>query len=269
MDRVSWFCFVASYLGALALELWHQLRPRPVLRLAAQALAAAGLLAQTFYLHYERPPLAYAYGYLLLVAWALAVFYLVGSLHHSRLAWGVFVLPLVLLLVGLGALGAWLDSPPPGARGFRAEGAFAFPVLHAVLLLLAAVGLCVGCVASLMYLVQAHRLRAKVPPNQGMRLLSLERLEAMSRRAVALAFPLLTVGLVIGAALLLRAQLAGWADLRVVATVVLWVVFALLVCLRFLAHLRGRPAAVLTIVTFALLLGCLTLAHPLGQGGVP
>ena len=61
-------------------------------------------------------------------------------------------------------------------------------------MLLAAVGVCVGFLASVMYLVQAQRLRAKIPPGEGMRLLSLERLEAMNRHAINLAFPLLTAG---------------------------------------------------------------------------
>ena len=38
---------------------------------------------------------------MLAVAWVLAVFYLYGSLHHTRLAWAVFVLPVVIGLVGL------------------------------------------------------------------------------------------------------------------------------------------------------------------------
>ena len=50
----------------------------------------------------------------------------------------------------------------------------------------------------MMYLFQAHRLRAKTPPGQGLRLLSLERLEAMNRRAVYLSFPLLTAGVIAG-----------------------------------------------------------------------
>src|SRR5262249_56124815 len=77
-------------------------------------------------------------------------------------------------------------------------------VLHAALVLLAAVGVCVGFVASVMYLVQVRRLKAKVPPGRGVRLLSLERLEEMNRRAVVLAFPLLTAGLLVGLALMLQ-----------------------------------------------------------------
>ena len=40
---------------------------------------------------------------------------------------------------------------------------------HGFLVLLAAVGVCVGFIASVMYLVQLQRLRAKVPPGQGMK----------------------------------------------------------------------------------------------------
>ena len=139
---------------------------------------------------------------------------------------------------------------------------------HALLLFLAAIGVCVGFLASLMYLLQARRLRTKALPGKGLRLLSLERLEAMNRRAINLAFPLLTAGVVIGATLLLQGrELPGWSDLRVLSTLVLWVAFAVLVFLRYGYHLRGRSVAVLTIAVFFLLLGCLALSHPVGQGG--
>jgi ABC-type transport system involved in cytochrome c biogenesis permease subunit len=264
MDRVNFLCFVASFTFALGLDLWNQFRPRPVLRLFSLAFGIAGLIAQTIYLGVQQPPLSWQSGWLLTLAWILAIFYLFGTLHHPRLAWGVFVLPLILGLIGL----AWLfEQPPPGTGRFDLEGLFSFQTAHKWLLFLAAVGLCVGFLASLMYLVQARRLRAKMLPGQGLRLLSLERLETMNRRAVLLAFPLLTLGMLLGGVLLFRGQLAGWADPRVLASIVLWLTFAILLYLRLARHVRGRQAAVLTIVTFALLLCCLTLAHPVGQGG--
>jgi ABC-type transport system involved in cytochrome c biogenesis permease subunit len=267
MERVTVVCFVASYAVALALELWRLYRPRAVLTVAALGAAAAGLLAQTIYLAVQRPPLAWQFGYLLLIAWALVVFYIGGTMHRDRSPLGVFVLPLVLGLVGLGALGTFFD-PPPDDQRYRFEGLFTFQTAHSGLLLLAAIGLCVGCVASLMYLFQAHRLRVKTPPARGLRLLSLERLETMNRRAVAWAFPMLTLGLVIGVALLFHGRIEGWVgDRRVWSAVVLWLAFAVLVYLRYAVHLRGRPVAVLTIMTFVLLLTCLTLSHPVGQGG--
>ena len=55
-----------------------------------------GLLAHTIYLAVQRPPLGWQYGLLLALAWILAIFYLYGSVHHARQAWGIFVLLLYL-----------------------------------------------------------------------------------------------------------------------------------------------------------------------------
>jgi ABC-type transport system involved in cytochrome c biogenesis permease subunit len=188
--------------------------------------------------------------------------------HHRRLSWGVFVLPVVLGLLGLGVL---FGTPPPDVRGlWQPELLSAHKLwapVHAVLILLATVGLCVGFVASLMYLFQARRLRTKAPPGQGLRLLSLERLEAMNRRAIVLAFPLLTAGVLAGVVLLYRGSNAvTWHDPRVLSTMILWLAFALLLYLRFGYHLRGRQVALLTIMTFVVLLCCVALSHPLPQG---
>src|SRR5262249_10166280 len=112
MNRVTVVCFLASYGVALALELLYLLRPRPILRFLSLGFGAAGLLAHSMYLAWQRPPLAGQYGLLLSIAWILAIFYLYGSVHHSRLAWGVFVLPLIL---GLVTMAAALGPPPPGS----------------------------------------------------------------------------------------------------------------------------------------------------------
>jgi len=268
LHGVTIVCFLASYTAALGLELLYQFRPRKVVRWLALAFGAAGLAAQTIFLAVHRPPLIWQFGWMLFLAWILAIFYLIGSIHHRRLSWGLFVLPLVLALVGLGAaFGRPADTGNPRGENMLSIQA-AWGALHGWLLFLAAVGLCVGFLASLMYLVQAHRLRAKTLPGHGLRMWSLERIEAMNRRAIILAFPLLTAGLLVGMVLLWQEHPAGWTDPRVLASGVLWLTFALLLYLRFGYHLRGRPVALLTILTFVLLVGCLVLNHdPLGQGG--
>ena len=253
MQGVTLVCFASSYAVALGLELWRQFRPRRVWYWLSLAFGAAGLLAQSIYLAVHRP-----IGWMILLSWVLAVFYLYGSIHYRRLAWGVFVLPLVLGLLGLSALFGPQADPLP-----LAENRF-WGLVHVGLLLLAAVGVCVGFLAGVMYLVQAHRLRAKTPPRQGLRLLSLERLEQMNRRAVDLAFPLLTAGLVIGLILMLQQPLPGWFDPRVLGAGVLWLAFLVLLVLRYGWNLRGRAVAVLTIAAFLLLMLSLVLPHPTG-----
>ena len=267
MEKITLFCFAASYATALGLELFHQFRRRPVHRLAATLFGAAGVLAHTVLLAVRRPPLVGQYGLLLALAWVLAVFYLSGALHHTRQAWGIFILPVVLVLVGL----AEVFRPRPGVSPLP-SGPFqdtrVLPVAHGTLLLLAAVGVCVAFVASVMYLVQAQRLKAKALPGRGLRLPSLERLETMNRRALTLAFPLLTAGALLGIVIVVRSaeDIAAWTDPRVLSASLLWLVFALLVYLRFGLNLRGRRVALLTIVAFALLLVTFALPH-MARGG--
>src|SRR5262249_27552076 len=158
------------------------------------AFGGAGLLAHTIFLAVQWPAIGSQYGSLLFLAWILAVFYFYGSLHHRQVGWGVFFFPGV---VGLGIL---TRGYPPGEglsfsemlvlRESVLRGLLVplWAVLHVVLLLLAAVGVCVAFIASIMYLTQAKRLRDKVPLGHGQHLMSLERLETMNRRAIATAF---------------------------------------------------------------------------------
>ena len=136
--------------------------------------------------------------------------------------------------------------------------------VHGTLVLLAAVGICVGFIASIMYLVQSHRLKAKLAPGQGVRLLSLERLEVMNRRAILLSFPLLTAGLLIGITRMVKHPelQASWGSLRILSALGLWVVFAILLYLRYAVHARGRQVALWTMAAFVLLLLALFSAHP-------
>lgn len=274
MERITVFCFAASYAVALGLELVQLVWPRPIQRLVGLGFGTAGLAAHTLYLAVQQPPLASPYGSLLFLAWIVAVFYLYGTVHHARFAWGLFVLPLVLGLVALAEVVR--GQPPARPDGIlygllNLRGEHFWGAVHGTLVLLAAVGVCVGFVASIMYLVQVRRLRAKLAPGQGVKLLSLERIEAMNRRAILWAFPLLTAGLLAGLALLWQsgAFADGWLSPKVLGSLGLWLVFPILLYLRYGAHVRGRQVALLTVLAFALLLFALVSAHPFAQGGPP
>jgi ABC-type transport system involved in cytochrome c biogenesis permease subunit len=264
---VTHFCFGLSYLFAFGLELAGQARPSRAVRVAGLAFGFAGLVAHTIFLAVHQPNPASAYGSLVLLAWVLAVFYLYGSLHHRHQAWGLFVLPVVLIL-------SWLSFAfyrTPAEPGSWIDGEHVWGAVHGMLVLAAAVGITIGFLASVMYLVQARRLRRKRNPFGGVRLLSLERLETMNRRAINWAFPLLTAGLVLGAIRLPTADTSGvsWTDPKIISTVGLWVVGLVLVYLRYGAHLPPRRLALLTIASFGLMLVTLVAAHPFAaaEGG--
>src|SRR6266446_1856932 len=139
LEKITIFCFAASYALALALELVLLVRPRPMLRYLATIAGASGLLAHTAYLVTQRVSLASQAGSLLFLAWILATFYLYGSIHYRRLAWGLFVLPVIIGLIALaqvlGRNGA-LESAGQQTRLIDPEPFWQFA--HIALFLLAA-----------------------------------------------------------------------------------------------------------------------------------
>jgi ABC-type uncharacterized transport system permease subunit len=277
LSGITLFCFGASYGVALVLEIVRIIRPRPIFRVLGIVALGAGLLAHTLFLVHNffiadhKPPLASQFGSLLFVAWILAVFALGRSLHHPKTAWNLFVLPLVLTLVGLAAFFR-LGQDDLITLDWR-QGELVWGAVHGILLLLAAVGVCVGCLASVMFLIQSRRLRDKVPPGHGLQLFSLERLEEMNRHGLMLAFPLLTAGVLIGLMLTVaRADAAQvWADPKVWATAGLWLAVVLLLYLRLARRLRGRQAAWLTIIAFGVMIVTLVASHTVVpvQGSTP
>jgi len=268
LQGITRFCFGASYFVALMLELARTVWPRNWWRWLGLIFGAAGLFAHTMFLLFKSPTMATPYGSLLLLAWVVAIFYFYGAIHHRKLAWAIFVLPIVLILIAISNVfpAANTESLPRWFTGTNFWG-----MVHGGLLLLAAIGVCVGCAASVMYLVQARRLRNKLKPAAGLRLLSLERLAEMNRHAIIWSFPLLTAGLLVGIVLQWQTSptTQSWLSPRFLGTAGLWLAFLLLLYLRYGAHTSNRRLAFLTIATFVLLLVTLATSHPLPNGGSP
>ncbi|MSQ96064.1 MAG: hypothetical protein EXR98_16125 [Gemmataceae bacterium] len=264
IEKITVTCFAASYAVAFGLELWHLFRPRPILRFVALGFGGAGLFAHVIYMTVQSVPFVSPTGSMLLLALILSVFYVGEAIHHQRVAWALFVLPLVLGLIGLAVLVQTQSPPTEGWQSF-------WGIAHGTLLMLAAVGVSVGFIASVMYLVQLRRLQAKLPPNQGLPLLNLERLELMNRRAILWSFPLLTAGLLAGFALQLYngMLLQDLFSVRIVSVLGLWLVFAILLYLRYRVHVRGRQLALWTMFAFAILVLALVSSHDFSKGVGP
>jgi ABC-type uncharacterized transport system permease subunit len=265
LQNVTRLCFGASYALALILELVQMLRPSSLARWAGLALGVAGLFAHTLYLLVQQPQLSTPSGSLLLLAWVVAIFYVYGTLHHRRHAWAIFVLPIVLILVVVSTIHP--AATDVTSRWFTGETFWG--AVHGSLLLLAAIGVSVACVASVMYLVQAFRLKSKAIPGKGLRLPSLERLSEMNRRAIVWAFPMLSAGLLLGAVLLAQRPEQAWTAPKVLGTAGLWLAFIVLIYLRYFVRSSNRRLAILTIAAFCLMLATLAVSHPVATGGRP
>lgn len=261
--RITMTCFAASYAVALVLESLRLVFRRRVPSSVPVAVGAAGWLAHTLYLvaqvqtelvHRAIAPLSSWYDFCLLAAWVLAGVYLVLSLRRWESNLGLFLLPLVLGLIGLAAL--FRDVPP-----FPARTAFdVWRWVHGLALMLGTVTVTLGFATGLMYLLQAYRLKHKLPPGRGIRLPSLEWLQNFNRESLVFSTGLLALGLVSGVVLNLLSQSGRGAALQWTDPVVLssGVLFLWLVAVTVFETLyrparQGQKVAYLTLASFVFL----------------
>lgn len=259
MANVSIFCFLASYLVALGLEGVRLVRRTAISRAALIAFAAAGLVAHTAFLYFQSqranlpPLLSSTRDWMLVLAWVGVVLYLFLTSVDRDLAIGVFLLPLVLLLVG----SAYLVSGAPDTAVADYEGVRAWAMLHASLLVFGIAGVLIGFVLSLMYLVQHHRLKRRQVLQNGLTLPSLARLARLNWWAVMISVPLLTLGMGVGVGLafLSEDRRLTWTDPVVVGNAIAWLVMAVLfVWLARRDHPAGKQVAWLTFWAFGFML---------------
>jgi ABC-type transport system involved in cytochrome c biogenesis permease subunit len=214
-------------------------------------------LAHTLYLGYRAielsaTPLSSDFDWCLVASWLLMVAYLYLEYYYPKAALGLYMLPLVLALVGAAALADRTPFSPQSAS--RAWG-----TVHGAFLLLGTVAVMVGFAAGLMYLVQARRLKLKLPPAEGFRLPSLERLAKVNSRSIILSAMLVGVGFLAGTILnvISRDQSAEvpWTDPVIWTTALLfaWLVAAAVFNAAYRPARRGRKVAYLTIANFVFL----------------
>ena len=266
LSGITTTCFAASYAVALALEISRLFFRSGIRGAVMLAFAGAGLFAQTVFLVYRvgntaGSPLSSKQDWCLIAAWILVVIYLYLTFFHPKAPFGVFLLPLVLGLIGVGTLLA--DSEPFGSEpASRVWGA-----IHGISLLLATVSVLIGFVAGLMYLHQSSRLKRKLPPRAGLRLPSLEWLQKANARAIVVAIPTLGLGVLSGIVLNLihygrQSGRVPWSDLFVLSTIFLfaWLLLSALVGLWYRPAREGHKVAYFTVVS------CVFLAVALGIG---
>jgi ABC-type uncharacterized transport system permease subunit len=186
---------------------------------------------------------------------------------------GIFALPVTFFLVFVPALGISHYSFP--SQGVRTS----WLIAHIFALLGANAALGFSLLASVLYLVQERRLKAKrkaggdswwapldwLPP--------LDTLERIAHAMLLFGFPCMTVGLLIGAVLVQETSLGAsyFLDPKVVASFAMWGVYVLLLFVRRTVGLRGRKAAYLSgaVLVFMLAVWAANLVSHVHRFGAP
>jgi hypothetical protein len=264
--KISITCFAASYVVVLALEvsrIFFAAKLRPFVRVG---FAAAGLFAHTVYLFWQGKLELDAsgiwlnswFGWCLAAAWILAAAYLWISIRQPKSIFGLFLLPVLLVLIAVGIL---FGSEVQFSEG-RAKSIWG--MVHGISLSLGTAVIALGFVFGLVYLIQARRLKKKLPPPRLFRLPSLEWLQRSSEMSLVMSTILLAMGLLSGIALnfanhagktdVLRGTIA-WSDPVIWSSAILftWLLVVTVFNMFYQPARQGRKVAYLVVTSFLFL----------------
>lgn len=175
----------------------------------------------------------------------VAIFFALYARYHTA-SQGLFIFPLAFVLTFGSAMA--LRPPQFGSPMIRSGWIF----VHVSLLLIGYAALFLSFMASLLYLIQQRSLKSKQPSGIVTRMPALQVVDDLGYRSLVFGFPFMTVGLIIGSAVAQQKYgPAYFTDPKVLASILMWGVYMVLLYTRWNAGWRGRRAAYLG--TFAVL----------------
>ena len=201
-----------------------------------------------------RPPLSNMWEFTVAFGWGIIMFYVLFE-HRARLngdGWpsartvGAFVLPVALGLFAVSLAFFPSDVKPlvPALQSSRILGA------HVTTMVLSYAALSVSFGASVVFLIQgggAERRFARLPSG--------ERLEELANRSVLVGFPLLTLGVILGAYWAHSAWSRYWGwDPKETSALVTWLIYAGYLHARNLRGWKGKGSAWLLVIGFGAVL---------------
>ncbi|OGT97813.1 MAG: c-type cytochrome biogenesis protein CcsB [Geobacteraceae bacterium GWB2_52_12] len=231
----------------------------------AISVAYGGLLAQTiaiglrwkesYDLGIGHAPLSNLYESVVFFAWTIVLIYLVMDIRYKYRVIGVFVMPFALLGMAWAQLG--LDT---GIQPLVPALQSNWLLYHVITCFLGYAAFAVACGISIMYLIRANHddnsqksgeasLISMFPPTRV--------LDDLNYRAIMVGFPLLTLGIITGAAWANYAWGTYWSwDPKETWSLIVWFVYAAFLHARFTRGWVGRRAAWLSIIGFAATIFC-------------
>jgi cytochrome c-type biogenesis protein CcsB len=237
------------YLGGTAFFLAYLVRRSEALSKISLVFTGLGFLTHTAALVSRmmaagHVPLTSSHEAISFFSWALVLVFLWVEARHGIPILGSFILPLAFIsLLSAAALPKEVPTLEPVLRTVW---------LHVILSILGTVGFAVAFVAGLMYLIQERLLKskrfnvlyAKLPP--------LDFLDHLNQQSIVLGFPLLTLGIIVGAmsAEFARGSYLNWNPEQMWALVT-WVFYFVVLVGRLTVGWRAKRAAYLTIIGFA------------------
>ncbi|MCB4757486.1 MAG: c-type cytochrome biogenesis protein CcsB [Elusimicrobia bacterium] len=181
----------------------------------------------------------------------ITVLFLILQVYRSLPILGTFTSPLALtsLVVAVSSpSGRGIPDMPPALQSFGM-------MLHVPVIFLAYAAFANAFGVGLAFLIGENQLKSKRTDSICYQLPSLEELDNLIYKIIWLAFPLLTLGILLGAAWahLVWGRYWGW-DPKETWSLITWVVYLIYLFLRLVLGWRGRKTTYFSLVGFGVII---------------
>ena len=243
-----------GYACATGLALAYLVQREEIIHRLATLATLAGWIAHSIALialavETGRPPLGSLAHAVSTAIWVVVLLEMLVERQYRIPALGAFVMPVVLVL-SLKASAA----RPAGLEQIGAAFRGAWVWVHIALAMVGIAAFILNFAGALMYLLQERQLKTKRPGAFYYRLPDLQTLDRLTYRTLALGFPFLTTGLILGAVW----ARSAWGsvltfDPLASMSFIVWAIYAGILAGRAVTGLHGRRAAYFAVFGFAVL----------------
>lgn len=195
-------------------------------------------------------PLSNMYESLVFFSWCIVLLYLLWEWKLNSRFLGAFALPFAFLFIAYASLAPGIsDRIDPLIPALQSNWLHA----HVITCFLSYASFALSCAVSVIYLMKLQK-KETGQKETGLTALfpSLESLDGLVYKTIVVGFPLLTIGIVTGAAWANYAWGSYWSwDPKETWSLITWFVYAIFLHARFTREWRGKRTAVLSIIGFA------------------
>lgn len=217
-------------------------------------LLATGFLCHTAEMSYRfvqsgHFPVRNLHETLSLAAWTIAGVFLLFQYRYRLKILGIYAAPLITIVM---VIAARLPNVPSETQTILNN---LWLIVHVIAIFIGEASLALACGAGLLYLLQENAIKSKQRGFFFKRLPSLELLDNTGYACIVTGFTMMTFGLIIG--LIYAKSVWGrfWSwDPKEVWSGITWLLYAVLLHQRLTVGWRGRRAAIMAIIGFAIIL---------------
>jgi cytochrome c-type biogenesis protein CcsB len=194
-------------------------------------------------------PLSNMYESLVFFSWGIALLYLLWERKLKSRVFGALALPFAFAFNAYASLAPGISAKiDPLIPALQSNWLHA----HVITCFLAYSSFALSCAVGIIYLIKLRKKEEAGPGGKGSGLFpALDSLDELIYKTIVVGFPLLTIGIVTGAAWANYAWGAYWSwDPKETWSLITWFVYAIFLHARITRDWRGKRTAILSILGF-------------------